>query len=381
MLTTYRRHLKDCNHRKEGRKYRRCRCPIWADGFLGDQEIRKSLDTRDWEEAQEKIRNWEADGEQSKEDRDEPLTVERAKDDFLADAEARQLKDKTVYKYRLLFRQLEEFCKKEGIRYLKELDTATLRKFRGTWKDNGLAALKKLERMRSFFRYALESGWVKENPVTKISNPKVEQHPTLPYSHEEMVRILAACDKHIAEVQPQGKDNARRLRVLVLLLRYSGLRISDAVGCSVERLVDGKLRLYTQKTGTHVHCPLPEFLVIALAAIPRMSERHWFWTGNGKLQTAVGDWQGKLHDIFKDAEVAGGHAHRFRDTFATELLLRGVPIERVSVLLGHHSVKITERYYSPWVRERQEQAEADVRRTWGQDPVVQFETKGTLEVQ
>ena len=37
----------------------------------------------------------------------------------------------------------------------------------------------------------------------------------------------------------------------------------------------------------------------------------------------------------------------FRDTFAVECLLAGVPLERVSVLLGHASVKVTERHYAP----------------------------------
>ncbi len=32
--------------------------------------------------------------------------------------------------------------------------------------------------------------------------------------------------------------------------------------------------------------------------------------------------------------------------------------------LGHRSIKVTEKHYSPWVRARQEQLEADVRRTW-----------------
>jgi integrase len=36
------------------------------------------------------------------------------------------------------------------------------------------------------------------------------------------------------------------------------------------------------------------------------------------------------------------------------------------VLLGHSSIKVTEKHYSPWVRARQEQIEADVRRTWEQ---------------
>jgi integrase/recombinase XerD len=39
-------------------------------------------------------------------------------------------------------------------------------------------------------------------------------------------------------------------------------------------------------------------------------------------------------------------------------------MERVSVLLGHSSIKVTERCYSPWIRARHEQLEADVRRSW-----------------
>jgi len=406
MLTIYRRHRKDCEHRDEARKYRRCRCPIWVDGYLAGQDLRKSLDTSDWEKAQDTIREWEATG--TMEDasaRGRHITIKQACDDFVADAQARNLRDRTVYKYRLLFRKLKEFADDKGLRFLKELDTPILRKFRESWQDKNLAALKKLERLRSFFRFARENAWVTENPASKISNPKVSMRPTLPFSHDEMVRILAATSKRISACQPHGRDNARRLRGLVLLLRYSGLRISDAVSCSVDRLIDGKLRLYTQKTGTHVHCPLPEFVVKELVAIPKMSERYWFWTGNGKMETAITDWQGRLLELFEDVrieefarvnritdkdarklleqkggKIAEGHAHRFRDTFAVELLLAGVPLERVSVLLGHTSVKVTERHYSPWVRERQEQAEADVRRTWAQDPVALLESKGTPEV-
>ena len=48
-----------------------------------------------------------------------------------------------------------------------------------------------------------------------------------------------------------------------------------------------------------------------------------------------------------------GYAHRWRETFAVELLLAGVPPEQVSILLGHASIKVTEKHYSPWVKARQ----------------------------
>jgi integrase len=54
---------------------------------------------------------------------------------------------------------------------------------------------------------------------------------------------------------------------------------------------------------------------------------------------------GHFNRIFKLAGVANGHAHRFGDTFATELLLAGVPLEHVSVRLGHGSIKVTEKHY------------------------------------
>jgi integrase len=39
-------------------------------------------------------------------------------------------------------------------------------------------------------------------------------------------------------------------------------------------------------------------------------------------------------------------------------------MHRVSALLGHSSIKVTEKHYSPWVRARQEQLEADLKRIW-----------------
>ena len=108
--------------------------------------------------------------------------------------------------------------------------------------------------------------------------------------------------------------------------------------------------------------PLPKTAVDALAAIETTGP-HFFWTGKGLRKSGVADWQRAIRRLFEIAKVTG-HPHMFRHTFATDLLSRGIPIEDVSALLGHRSVKITEAYYSHWVKARRERLEERVRELW-----------------
>jgi len=39
-------------------------------------------------------------------------------------------------------------------------------------------------------------------------------------------------------------------------------------------------------------------------------------------------------------------SYQLRDTFAVDLLGKGVPLEEISKLLGHESIKTTERHYA-----------------------------------
>jgi integrase len=145
-----------------------------------------------------------------------------------------------------------------------------------------------------------------------------------------MVSILAVCDC--------DQGNAKRMCALVLLLRYSGLRIGDAVRLARDWIKDRRLFLYTQKTGVPVWCPLPDFVITALESFEPMNNTYYFWSGESSRDGIARSYMGRLSRVFTLAGVKGGHAHRFRDTFATELLLSGVPLGRVSVLLGHRSI-------------------------------------------
>jgi integrase len=107
-------------------------------------------------------------------------------------------------------------------------------------------------------------------------------------------------------------------------------------------------------------------VVEKLTAVKNDNERFFFYDGTSQPQSMVKSWDRIFHKVFATAKLAikGGHPHRFRDTFAFSLLLKGVSIEIASKLLGHSSIKVTERHYSPSAKARQDQLETEVRRIW-----------------
>jgi integrase/recombinase XerD len=363
-LTIFRRHLKRCP--QKDRYFRRCQCPIHVEGTLGTEEVRKGLNLTSWEAAQNLIAEWNRAGKVGG-DRVEPVSVTEAVELYLSDVAAR-VRPSTVRLHRVLLRDsLVPWCELEGIKMMNRLDVKALVRYRASWSYAPLTALKKFERLRSFFRFCHAAKWVDVNPMAALKPPKVDTPPTLPFSDDEVERTIQSA-RGFKIQGSYGKDNPVRVVAYVYLLRYSGLRISDATGLAKDRVTDdGRLFLHMQhKTRVPVYVPLPPFVVAALRDLHELfPERpYYFWTGSGKLETAVKSWKRTLARVFEIAGVKGGHAHRFRDTFSVSLLLKGVPLETVSQLLGHRSTKVTEQSYAPWIKARQDKLEEAVRSTW-----------------
>jgi integrase/recombinase XerD len=355
LLNLYRRHQPPCSHTT--RRYRNCNCPIWVQGSLRGDYIRRGLNLRSWSAATDLVRDWEAAGEIGVVKRAAVPTIAEAIEKFFTDAKAQHLSRETIRKYEnLLNKRFLPWCVDKGFRYLKQLGVEEMREFRATWADSPIYATKNLERLRSFFRFCQHDDWIAKNPARAVKAPKVKDKPTLPFSKPEMQRIIDACALY--------RGDQDRLRAFVLVMRHSGLRIGDTIALDGKRLKGNKLMLYTAKTGTPVYVPLPPAAMKALGKIDRNGSDRFFSTGNAKPQTARSNWSRYLDSLFRLAKVDDGHSHRFRDTFAVELLLADVPLETVSVLLGHSSVKITERHYKPWVRSLQRKLEAEVKRAW-----------------
>jgi site-specific recombinase XerD len=256
-------------------------------------------------------------------------------------------------KYQLLGREMVD---RFGNVPVDSIGIDTLAEYRETWKLAPATSRNKVERLRAFFKFCMERKWCSENPALLIKNHRVVQRQSIPFKDEEIAAIMKGVDEF--PDSPAGRR--KQLRAFILLLRYSGLRIQDAINFTMERISDGSMMVRTQKTGQVVWLPLPE---VVLEALKGLGERP-FWNGAGTIKTYMGNWERTLERLFKRASVKGS-AHKFRHTFSINLLSRGVSIEDVAVLLGHSSIRITERHYSAFVKVRQDRLMEAVRRTFG----------------
>jgi integrase len=97
------------------------------------------------------------------------------------------------------------------------------------------------------------------------------------------------------------------MRGLVLVFRYSGMRIGDAVNLRTNQIEGNRLFLYTQKTGVPVNVILPEFVLKALEATPKVNEDFYFWTGIGETGKRRPKLANASPQTLQLASVPNGH--------------------------------------------------------------------------
>ena len=355
------RHAVKCPKRGD-KNWRRCRCPRWLAITDDSGHRRVSAKTRSWERAEQKARQMMQPGVALPDSR---TSIAFAVDKFLRDKQAQNVGEGTAYNYELLLKkQLTKWASEQALVYLDELTLAHLEDFR-TWLPVQASTRQyKQALIKAFLGYCLMHGWIASNPALALTRVRVKERPTGYFTQDEFKQICEAATTHYRRQDLPCAELNQRLLTFVLCLRWSGLRIGDAIQLERTRLdKNDRILLYMEKTGEPLGVVIPPKIAAAMRKLP--GDKYFFWDGRANYKGVLRSWEYTLASLFKRAEIKKrAHPHMFRDTFAIELLLAGVPLDQVSKLLGHRSIKITERHYAPWVAARQKQLEESVRKAW-----------------
>jgi integrase/recombinase XerD len=382
VVTIYVRHSADCKY--QGDEFeKRCRCRKHFRWTANGKRYRRKAGTRAWVEAERLKREMEDSlSGRTPENAEAARGLRESIDLFIKDKRVQGVSSGVISKYTLDLARLRDYCESVGVYTVRGITREILTGFCATWETiypSSTTRAKVRERCKSFLRYCHEAQWLARVPV--LPPIKIVAPPTMPLSADEYSRLLDALFVAVPRnghggLTQTGITEAMRekLHALIQLMRWSGLAIRDAITLRRDAIqhdaTKGVYRIVTsrQKTGTHVTVPIPQEVALKLVAVANGNPRYIFWTGDGDGATIAKTWATRyIRPLFEAAGIASGHmlSHRLRDTFAVDLLTKGVPMEEVSKLLGHTSIATTEKHYAAWVKGRQERLDALVIGTWG----------------
>lgn len=194
-------------------------------------------------------------------------------------------------------------------------------------------------RLRTILLRAMAEGLIQKQPYTnfKLSNQKTERTFL---SQEDLNKILTLDLSHNLSLD--------KVRDIFVFSCYTGLRFHDAQNLTTHNLTEFKKRpfltLVQQKTERRISIPLMEPAKKILAKYKNLPERKILNQLLPKISNQKVNAYLKVIGDLAGIPVRLTH-HMARHTFATTVCLNNnVPIEDVSMLLGHTSLKATQIY-------------------------------------
>src|SRR5262249_18232135 len=125
--------------------------------------------------------------------------------------------------------------------------------------------IKEIEILRQFFVFCIEREWTSKNPAKSLKRPRLrEANDVVPFTSEEIVRTIAACDQI-----GRAKYERLRARAMVLLMRYAGLRVSDVVTLSRDHIKGRHLEKRAVKNHRKIQVELHPDVLKALEVLPQ----------------------------------------------------------------------------------------------------------------
>lgn len=165
-----------------------------------------------------------------------------------------------------------------------------------------------------------------------VRNKKAEANPV------KTVRLLKENNQRVRWLP-------KKYRLLVIVSLNTGLRKSEQLNLQW-RDVDfrqGLLLVRNLKPGDSRYVPMNAVVVQTLKALPRRIHSPFVFAGR-KAGAHMNDLPKYWEEYLKKAKIENFHWHDLRHAFASRLVMAGADLYTVKKLLGHHDMKMTERY-------------------------------------
>jgi len=266
-----------------------------------------------------------------------------------------KFRDSTWARYQFETREFSEFLRQRGIELLAQIDRPLVEQFK-VWRVARIRSRSKMGAAKSLalsaailhrvFSFAIETDMLdRKNPVRLEGRPgENPERGSQPFKPEEIRKL---------------REHAGPDFLAVALLRWTGFRGSDAVALTWAE-VDFEAReivRVTQKRGKRVVIPIHSELLFALE-VERDRRKTQPWgrvllnPETGKPFTRMRLYE-RMLALGRRAGVAGSNPHRFRDSLAVEMLVRGATPYDVAKVLGD-TIDTVEKHYAPFVPELRE---------------------------
>jgi integrase/recombinase XerD len=205
---------------------------------------------------------------------------------------------------------------------------------------------RKVASAKSFFKFMVDAGRIRENPARNLPSPQVSRRALRFLSPTEYQKLLA-------EAAKLSTPEARRDAVMLELLYATGLRISELVSLNTENIdleghcvrIDSKRQIpFDHRLGPI----LGNFLRSdRLDLLYDESEQALFLNRRGKRLTRQGFWQ--IIKGYASKAGLGGKVtpQTLRHSFARRKLQNGVELNQLQRLLGHAYISSTRIYRQP----------------------------------
>jgi integrase/recombinase XerD len=205
---------------------------------------------------------------------------------------------------------------------------------------------RKVASAKSFFRFMVDSGRIKENPAQNLPSPQVSKRALKFLSASEYQSLLG-------EAAKLSTPEARRDAVMLELLYATGLRIGELVALNTENidLEQNYVRIDSKRQVPFDHRLGPvlgNFLRNdRLDLLYDETEQALFLNRRGKRLTRQGFWQ--IIKGYASKAGLGGKVtpQTLRHSFARRKLQNGVELNQLQRLLGHAFISSTRIYREP----------------------------------